>query len=54
MSALIDHVLLTAQNYQYEEVWGMDNKDFYEGTNDLVRVVKPLEIYPGFNFVFID
>ena len=40
MSTLSDTVLLSAMNYQYEEVWGMDNKDFYDGFNDLVRVVK--------------
>jgi len=47
MSIPIDHVLLAARNFQYEEVWGMDNQDFYKGTNDLVRVVKPLGICPG-------
>jgi len=43
-----DSILLSAQNYQYEEVWGMDNKDFYEGSNELVHVVKCSGIYPGF------
>jgi len=48
MSTPIDTVLLSAQNYQYEEVWGMDNKDFYKGSDELVRVVKCSGIYPGF------
>jgi len=36
-----------APNYEYEEVWGMDNKDFYDGSARLVHVVKPLGICPG-------
>jgi len=39
-------VTLTFPAPSYEEVWGMDNKDFYDGSNELVRVVKPLGIYP--------
>jgi len=30
-----------------DEVWGHDSIDFFDGSDPLVRVVKPLGIYPG-------
>jgi len=30
-----------------DEVWGHDSVDFFDGSDPLVRVVKPLGIYPG-------
>jgi len=47
MSAPTVTITLPTPNHEYEEVWGMDNKDFYDGSDDLVRVVKPLGICPG-------
>jgi len=35
-----------------DEVWGHDGEDFFEGSDPLVRVVKPLGIYPGTYFMF--
>jgi len=34
-----------------DEVWGHDSQDFFEGSDPLVRVVKPLGIYPGLNLM---
>jgi len=30
-----------------DEVWGHDSIDFFDGSDPLVRVVKPLGICPG-------
>ena len=38
-------VTFTYLSPQYEEVWGMDNQDFYDGSAELVHVVKPLGIF---------
>jgi len=46
MSTPNDTILLSTHNYQYEEVWGMDNHDFYDGSDELVCVVKCSGIYP--------
>ena len=44
MSAPPVTVTLTMPVGQQKEVWGMDNKDFHDGSDSLVRVVK----CPGF------
>jgi len=33
-------ITIPTNTLQYEEVWGIDNKDFYDGLDALVHVVK--------------
>jgi len=40
MSSNTINVTLAMPLSSHEEVWGMDNKDFHDGSDPLVRVVK--------------
>jgi len=42
MSSSTINVTLAMPLNSHEEVWGMDNKDFHDGSNPLVHAVKPL------------
>jgi len=40
MSSVPFTVTLPTNALQFEEVWGMESKDFYGGSNAMVRMVK--------------
>jgi len=44
-------ITFPAPDYEFEEVWGMGNKNFHDGTDPMVRVVKHSEICPELNFM---
>jgi len=51
MSTSSVNVTLPIPIGRQEEVWGMDNQDFHNGSNALVHVVKRSGIHPEANLM---